>query len=192
MTQPLIAICVPSGDMLHADFAMSLATLCMNPGAPIFLVNVKSSLIPVGRNLCVETALKANATHVLFLDSDMTFPRDTVTRLLDHHKSIIGASYSQRVTPFHALGVTLDGIQKAPAPGLQLMQQIPTGCLLIETSVFKTLPRPWFNIVSEGEKLLGEDYYFCRQALKANLQVWCDGTLSQDIGHIGQKVYKSA
>ena len=29
---PMVAIGVPSGDLVHTDFAMSLAMLCMNPG----------------------------------------------------------------------------------------------------------------------------------------------------------------
>jgi hypothetical protein len=40
-----VAIGIPSGDMVHADFAMNLATLCLNPGARTCIINAKSSLV---------------------------------------------------------------------------------------------------------------------------------------------------
>ncbi|MBV8061715.1 MAG: hypothetical protein JO253_09360, partial [Alphaproteobacteria bacterium] len=45
-----VAIAVPSGDMVHAEFAMRLANMCLNPGASCFIVNARSSLVMVGRN----------------------------------------------------------------------------------------------------------------------------------------------
>jgi hypothetical protein len=184
---PLVAIAVPSGDMVHADFAMQLATLCLNPGARVFLVNAKSSLVMLGRNHCVAAAQIAGASHVLFLDSDLIFPPDTLARLLAHGKDIIGGLYVQRVPPFHPLGVTLEG-GAVPGAGLQRMKIMPAGCLLIRLPVFDRLTKPWFNTRAEGEKLLGEDYDFCERAGKAGFEIWCDGTLSREIGHIGQQI----
>ena len=59
-----VAICIPSGDMVHADFAMSLAALSYQAGPfeqggqsfeaiPIALINVKDSLVASGRNKLV-------------------------------------------------------------------------------------------------------------------------------------------
>jgi hypothetical protein len=120
----------------------------------------------------------------------MVFPTDTMTRLLRHNKDIVGAVYSQRASPFHPLGVTLEGEHIHITQGLRRMKIVPTGCLLIKLSVFDKLPKPWFSTRIEGEKILGEDYYFCEQAQKAGFDVWCDGDLSREVGHIGQKIYK--
>ena len=46
----LVAICIPSGDLVHADFAANLAALCLDPGARVGVVNCKNSIIAVGRN----------------------------------------------------------------------------------------------------------------------------------------------
>jgi hypothetical protein len=191
MTQPvpLVAIAIPSGDMVHADFAMRLATLCLNPGARACIVNAKSSLIMVGRNQCVEAARLVKATHALFLDSDIVFPADTLTRLLAHDKDIVGGLYIQRTPPHHPLGVTYEGKHEAVTSGLRRMKIMPAGCLLLRLSIFDKLAKPWFNTRAEGEKIMGEDYYFCERASDAGFEIWCDGDLSREIGHIGQKTF---
>ena len=190
VNQPLVAIGIPSGDMVHADFAMTLANFCINPGARIFLLNAKSSLVAFGRNQCVTAALLAKATHLLFLDTDMIFPLNTLSRLLAHQKDIIGAVYSQRAAPFHPLGVMKSGEHKHVPRGVHPMAMIPTGCLLIRTHVFEKLSKPWFNTIAAGDSLLGEDYFFCHNAIAAGMEIWCDGDLSRELGHIGQKIYQ--
>ena len=70
------------------------------------------------------------------------------------------------------------------------MKIIPTGCLLIRMRVFDKIPKPWFSTRIEGEKIQGEDYYFCDRAREAGFEIWCDGDLSREIGHIGQAVYR--
>lgn len=190
MTKPLVALGVPSGDFVHTDFAMSLAMLCMNPGTPVALVNAKSSLVPLGRNQCVGAALAMKATHLLFLDTDMVFPADTLKRLLAHEKDIVGASYSKRSAPFHPLTITEEGKLEPIASGLRRVKLLPTGCLLIRLGVFDKLSAPYFNLETEGGQLRGEDYYFCEHARAAGFELWCDGDLSSQLGHIGQKIYR--
>jgi len=186
---PLVAIGIPSGDMVHADFAMHLATLCLNPGAHACIINAKSSLVMIGRNQIVEAARVAKATHLLFLDSDLNFPADTLARLLAHDKDIVGGLYVQRVAPHHPLGMTLDGKHEMVTSGLKQMKIMPTGCLLLRLAIFDKLPKPWFNTSVEGEKILGEDFTFCTHAREAGFEIWCDGDLSRDITHIGQKAF---
>jgi len=190
MTQPLVAIGVPSGDFVQTEFAMSLAMLCMNPGAPVALVNSKSSLVPLGRNQCVGAAQAMKATHLLFLDTDMVFPADTLKRLMAHDKDIVGATYSKRAAPFHPLTITEDGKLEQITSGLCRVKLLPTGCMLIRLGIFDKLSAPYFNLGTEGGQLLGEDYYFCEHARAAGFALWCDGDLSSQLGHAGQKIYR--
>ncbi len=190
MTKSLIAIGVPSGDFVQTDFALALAMMCMNPGAEVALLNARSSLIAVGRNQCAGGAQIIKATHLLFLDSDMVFPPDTLSRLLAHEKDIVGATYSKRVPPFHPLTITEAGEHAHVTQGLQRVRLVPTGCMLIRMSVFDALTKPYFNTAVEGEQLRGEDYYFCEKARAAGFEIWCDGDLSTHIGHAGQRIYR--
>jgi hypothetical protein len=140
---PKVAICFPSGDMVHADFALALAGLC-NSTAPLDtpIVNNKSSIVAIARNNGVQRAQELNADFILFLDSDMIFPRSTLHQLLAHNKDIVGATYTKRVPPYSILGLVLEEEPTCDARGLAEMRHVPTGCLLIRMTVFKALSRP--------------------------------------------------
>ncbi len=47
-------------------------------GAEVFLLNSRSSLVPLGRNQCAGAAQMMKATHLMFFDTDMVFPADTL------------------------------------------------------------------------------------------------------------------
>jgi hypothetical protein len=185
---PIVAICIPSGDMVHADFATNLAALCLNPGARTGVINCKGSIVAVVRNQCVAAAQLIKATHLLFLDSDMTFPLDMMKRLLAHEKDIVGAIYSRRAAPFSPTGMPLENA--SPQGVLRRMKILPTGCMLITMRVFEKLPKPWFSDRVEGEKILGEDFHFCENAAAAGFEIWEDTALSKEVGHIGQRIYR--
>lgn len=192
-----VAICMPSGDMVHADFAMSLAALAFSTQVPIALVNTKGSLVASNRNRLVDEAERFDCEWLLFLDSDMLFPRDTIARLLAHGKDIVGATYCKRVEPYEVLGRTLDGGPLEAATGLVEVAGLPTGCLLVRRSVFAALRKPYFRTPAreDGEvdglpaHIEGEDYYFCRVAREAGFSVWLDVDLTMQMGHIGQQIF---
>jgi glycosyltransferase involved in cell wall biosynthesis len=188
---PKVAICFPSADMVHADFALALAGLCnATPPLETPIVNNKSSIVAAARNDGVRRARELGCDHLLFLDSDMTFPRTTLHRLLVHREPIVGATYVKRVAPFALLGAALEPHPTADARGLTEMRRIPTGCLLIRMNVFDALARPYFRYVTDetGGVIVGEDYVFCDRAREAGFRIWCDAALSLEIAHLGQQV----
>jgi GT2 family glycosyltransferase len=195
MTEPQlrIAIAVPSADMVHADFAMCLARMCTTfQGIAINVINNKSSIVAIARNNGVQIAQDWDAHYLLFLDSDMMFPETTLPRLLRHRQDIVAATYTKRVPPYPVLGSTLKADTGEAPPGLVEMARVPTGCLLIRMNVFEKLPRPYFRFDANEETgdIVGEDYIFCDRARAAGFRIWCDPSLSHEIGHIGQQVFK--
>ncbi len=187
---PKVAICFPSGDMVHADFALSLAGLCNStPPLETPIVNNKSSIVAAARNTGVSRARELGCDHILFLDSDMTFPRTTLHRLLVHHEPIVGATYVKRVPPYPVLGTALQPTPTCDARGLTEMLRIPTGCLLIRLSVFDALSAPYFRYITDEASgdIVGEDYVFCDRARAAGFHIWCDAKLSLEIAHLGQQ-----
>ncbi len=190
---PKIAVCFPSGDMVHADFALALAGM-LNSTPPLDtpIVNNKSSIVAAARNDGVKRAREMGCDYILFLDSDMVFPRDTLHRLLVHREAIVGATYVKRVPPYPVLGTAAESEPTCDARGLTEMLRIPTGCLLIRMSVFDALKPPYFRFVTDEASgdIIGEDYDFCDRARQAGFHVWCDAKLSLLIGHVGQKVFR--
>lgn len=208
-----VAICVPSGDMVHADFAMALAAMCYRCGpfiqddvryeaVPLAVINTKGSMIANNRNRLVEEARALGVDYMFFLDSDIVVHPYTLRRLLDLDKDIIGATYVQRETPHRLLGKTLAGVMLDEAmQGMSVDQAepmevgaLPGGCLLIKMSVFDQLEQPYFqtpaHAAADGQHawIEGEDYFFCRTAREKGNQVFLDWATSFALGHVGQRV----
>ncbi len=177
--------------MVHADFMLSvlqLAQRARNDGFRLSVVNSKSSIIAQSRNFAVKGGLAAGADWLLFLDSDMVFPVDTLSRLLAHQVAIVGATYARKGWPITFIGTRLDGALISPADsGLISAARMPAGCLLIKASVFESLKPPYFRCAYDEESgtILGEDFWFSERVRELGFEVWCDMALSRQIEHIG-------
>jgi hypothetical protein len=183
-----VAICIPSGDMLHADFAIALAALVRTTRVErLSLFNQRMSLLPEGRNELVRQALADGADWLFWLDSDMLFPSTALDRLLAHHQHIVGATYLRRTPPHRLLGAPHPG--GWGAFGLTEMAVMPFGCMLVRRQVFEDLRTPWFRLDYEGAQPVGEDVGFCRRAIDAGYQIYNDDTLTLELGHVGRTVF---
>lgn len=138
------------------------------------------------RTFCVKDAIKNKATHIFFVDSDMSLPPDTLQRLLDHKKDIVTVEYSRRQLPPESVTHPLE--EKSETE-LYKAARIGGGCLLIDLDVFNHIKTPWFNFGrnAEGEVVMGEDTWFANTARDAGYDVWIDPTIK--VGHVGEYVY---
>lgn len=143
---PRCAILIPSGRSWEADTAMSVVGVVSYAGmrgVSAMVINEKSSMISQARNNLLKRAIEHGAEYGLFLDSDMTFPPETLIQLLSRQKSIIGCFYSKRVPPFETLGIPSPGSDPLTG-GVHLFDMLPAGCLLIKLSILSSIPSPWF------------------------------------------------
>ncbi len=192
-----VLVAVPCLDMVPADFAFCLAGLMAHGAedhlgrpAKLALFAQKGSIVMDARNACVAQMEAVHATHIFFLDSDMSFPPDTLTRLLRHNRDIVGATYVKRVEPYNLLGTPRRAAP--PHPTLQSMETLPLGCCLIREGVFENLPRPYFRYVTNEEGVsISEDTWFSMQAIEAGLDIYCDMKLTTALGHIGTTTFRS-
>jgi len=187
-----VCIGIPSGDMIHTDFAFCMAGLILQSammGINNAAANAKSTYVHAGRNILVEQAQALGATHLLFLDSDMTFPYDALARLLSHKKDIVGATYVRRRYPHGLLGSKIDGSGEVPTTGLIQMAEMPTGCLLIKMDCFDLIEKPFFRHKVKDDLMIGEDILFCRTMTALGKTIWCDMDLSMHLGHLGQEKF---
>jgi len=183
-----IGVLSSNGWLCH-DYVMSLVSMIgfTRTQVPLQLVFVRasSSLVANTRNQCVKAALETECDKLLMIDSDMTFPHDTLVRLLAHDRAIVGGVYMRRGGTGEIIGVPLES---GDYTGLTEMRQIGTGCILISMDVFRDLPKPWFRCEADesiGENV-GEDVTFCRMVRERGWRVWAD--IDLPLGHIDQRI----
>lgn len=190
-----IAIIMPSGDMVHTDFAMSLNLLtthsAMTTNHNIAMINPRCSLVQKGRWQGVKDAMNYNFDKVLFIDSDQTFPAYALQRLLSHSKKIVCTTSHLRndTGDYTARDTKGNRIDFSKREGLHEVVSTGFHFALIDIEVFRKVPEPWFNVEFNNGIWISEDETFFRAARSAGYKVWVDADLTQRIGHIGIKEY---
>ena len=184
-----IIIGIPSQDDVKAGFAFDLATMIAVsyqsiPDLQMGIVNEQGCCVFAQRNRLAAQALVTKADFLLMIDSDMRFPADTLTRLLNADKPIIACPAIRRKPPYT---VNYEGMEDKTAY-VSKVKRIGTGIMLIHASVFPRIElpffaQPWIDEVG----FLGSDYYFCDKCNEADIPVHCHNGLK--IGHTGIKDY---
>jgi hypothetical protein len=147
------------------------------------IIMQEGAVLHHNREVIVKTAISYGCTHLLFIDSDMSFGTDALTRLIQRNKDIIGVNAHKKQLP-------LVSVVKTQNKGeFVTCDYLGTGFLLIKLSVFEKLSHPWFFWSSDdkGDVILSEDTWFCQKARKAGFEIWVDFTLP--IKHIGDYAY---
>jgi hypothetical protein len=227
-------ICVPCyGGNMEVGFVNSLNNLVkeLNYFEIRHSINyiTSESLIPRGRNSFVSAFLeKKLMSHLLFLDADLEFSPATIIQLIIGNYEICGAPYpkkkinwditrkliSQNCTNEIIENNTSDLNWNVITPTNENevfieCKDIPTGCMLIQRSVFYALMNKYperkykNNVSGYNGKLfydffgvgvvdgvyLSEDYYFCYLCREAGFQLFLDKTAK--IGHIGKHIFRA-
>ena len=192
-----IAICVATRDTVHVGFAKCLANLTASlarDNIDYELIINLGSVIPQQRNTLVDVALEKDATHLLWLDSDMHFPDSVVKDFLKHNLDIVAATYSTRVKPQRSVAFldknNLD-LRLKNDTGLNKVFAVGMGCMLVTRRVFENIPKPWFQYVwnEDTQDLSGEDIYFCSQENDTGFEIYIDSDVSRSVAHYGVKAY---
>ena len=190
-----VTIGVPSGDHIHARFATSLIGLILSSkGIEVNYINFMSSRITMNRSEIVKFAQEHKSSHLLFIDSDMTFPSNALLELLNWDKDIVAATACKREEGLQQpIGIPFDSNEAMTNKRLIKMRFVGMPFMLIKTSVFDQFKKPYFaEPIDENGDLIPEDNFFCMKALEAGFDIWCDLGLSMNIGHLGTKEYKIA
>jgi hypothetical protein len=189
-----LVVAIPCYDTIARETALSLAMMAFrigqSPPPDLEWYGMEwrsSSNLPEQRHELAKRALKLrNATHILWVDSDMGFPPDSLHRLLAHDLDIVGANYPRRVRPYWSSASDLDGKVLDPSSvGLQEVGVIGFGLVLTKRCVFEAeYEMPLFAHHDEGGYCT-EDVAFCRKVRKTGFKVWVDHDLSRDVRHVG-------
>ena len=194
-----LAIGGPTRDQVPAAFAVDVAQLyaytCgLGRWDRVTIGWIASTYIHVGREMFLEAAIKQGATHVLWLDTDMSVPRETAVLLAMHDQPIVACNY--RVRQDSGLFTASRGGERVPttdtSTGLEAVEYCGMGAMLMRTDVVAGLGRPWFRHgLNDLGGDVGEDVMFCRGLGRAGYTVYIDHDLSKQVGHIGQHTYRT-
>lgn len=198
-----IVISSPMMDMCHTTFTASLVhlvaySLSRIPNLSLTFQQYGTSMLPLSRQLLVMQALRAKASHILWIDSDMKFPPDLLERALRYDpKAIVAANCISRRPPYRCTAQAQGGQELVTLPGsqgLEKVERVGMGVMWTPTAVFQALDPPWFTYEWLPEKWVfrGEDYVFCNRAREKGFELFVDHTLSHQIEHIGAFGYTPA
>ena len=160
---------------VHSDVSIHYFKACLEfqkecfvRKLPVMFQVMKSSLVTQGRQLCVSGFMESSCTHMLFIDSDISFNYKMIERMVNYDKEICLVPYPIKGLDFDKIksrikeGSTLDprvlGNQytmSVPDPtnvkvenGFIEVERGPAGCMLIKKSVIEKLIKeyPEFTI----------------------------------------------
>ena len=152
--------------------------------------------VDAARNEIVRTMLATDASYLLFLDADMTFPRDLPAKLLRHDVPIVTARYHMRRPPHHTCAMRWVGPNRfdcqpiTKGPGLVPIDFAGAGALLIRRDVLEAMRdrdgENWFRYSRQPqpphEFRISEDMHFFWQAQQAKFRAYLDWDVA--CGHL--------
>lgn len=189
-TPETVDILIPcSWDVIPLRFWSSMATMRTENVARILICGEDD--VVEARNALVQAHLAGESGSSIFFDVDMSFPADTIVRLMAHKKDIVGGAYYQRQFPYYPHLYENLGSWEYPRSkriiALQPLMEVDsqgTGCLLVKREVYEKIGAPWYSLrYVMIDHLVGEDINFALTAKKHGFASFADTTL--DIGHIG-------
>lgn len=200
--QPVIAVCIPLADQIHAATFTSIMGLDIPK--PYHLLDRRGAPVEQARNDLVARVLFDPAfkdvTHLLWIDDDMVFTPDALRRLLAHDLAIVGGLCHGRRAPHYA--PILCHKQANSALGYTYQHDYPQGLvtvdatggafILVKREVYEEIERR-FPTPGEGpytNRGCGEDISFCERAAECGYKTVVDTTL--EIGHIAEVVVDAA
>lgn len=151
------------------------------------------------RNLIASWIENGDYDYLFAVDYDISFPPDTLVKLLSHDKDIVSGVYIQRFHDRHVIeifennelgGFTHIPWQKIKDKGLVEIGACGFGCVLVKKKVLVDMGYPQFLYKSalDHSKTFSEDMYFAKQAAAKGYKLWCDTSIICD--HTGTHVFK--
>jgi hypothetical protein len=201
-----LMIGIPSRDEVHAQFMSCcfdlMRVLTQTPLPEPFVLkgfqfmNIRGSILSRSREKLVDKARKENCTHLLFIDSDMDFPKEIAHRLLAINQPIVACNCStkenppnptaryQTDTPFGVPVLTTK--VKADAHQFEYVWRVGTGVMLVDLDAIASLQSPLFEVKwADYGDYVGEDWYFCQRLQEIGIKPIVDHWASWHTGHIG-------
>ena len=151
------------------------------------------------RNLIADWIVKGDWDYLFAIDYDISFPPDTLVKLLSHDKDIVSGVYIQRFHDRHVIEIfernQSGGYNHIPwdnikNKGLVEIGACGFGCVLIKKQVMVDIGYPQFKYHSalNHNETFSEDLDFARKSYDKGFKLWCDTSITCE--HTGSHVFK--
>lgn len=182
-----LMIAVPTTDFVHVEFMKSLVELnahLIRQGVDVSVRIMSGTLVYIARNRLALEAIEGGYTHVLWLDSDMTFGPDILDDLMFcGHEMVCGAFVSRRPNYSACIYTSLHPVERVEDFGAEPFRVAGCGfaCVLTSVELLKAVYNQ-FATTFQPTALLGEDLAFCERVNSIGKEIWCEPTVRP--GHI--------
>lgn len=195
-----IVVGIPCMGSIHAETVGSLLQLQISykdiDFRPLIIAN---SLVYDARNQIINYALKEDADYLLFIDSDIIFPYDALSKLLNQNKAMITGIYwsrsenvqkpiiYSRIKPRHIFRriPKIDHVT-GQIQGCTEIKACGMGFCLIRKDLIQKITKKFVSPF-EPFKGMGEDISFCYRVGKIREKIYA---MECGLSHIGKKHYK--
>ena len=197
--KPLILIAIPAYKDSDATFLASILNVAKYgvTGFDLEYLILPNTVIHDARNKAVLEAKNLKADYILFIDNDMSFPSDTLQKLVDDiqekQADIVCGLFFKREPPYAPTSLLRLEKTNDKEIGFTSLKEWPEGLVeidgcgmaftLIDMKLFDRVKYPWFAFREE----VGEDLYLCFNAkIQAKAKMYCDTRIH--VGHIGRHI----
>lgn len=139
-------IAIPHVGTVSWGWAQKYKHLDMPPGVSFADMGLQGQPIQNARNVAVTYALQHDARHLFFIDSDILLKHDTLTKLYERRKPVIGAAYCSRAPPYNFVAnINRQALSPAEYIGKEMIidvEELGMGACLIDMRViFRMMER---------------------------------------------------
>ena len=181
-----LMVAVPTMFFVNVNFAQSLADLCIKvteDGIRTEVRFLEGSMIYVSRDRLAYRAIEEEFTHVLWLDSDMSFEKNIVDDLMWCGKDMVCGAFVSRKPPFspcvYASIQDPANMVKVKDFGTEPFKVDGCGmaCVLTSVKLLKAVYDKFGTCFLPTERIKGEDIAFCDRVHQAGYEIWCEPTV---------------
>ena len=184
-----LMVAVPTTDYVHAEFVRCLGQMCIElagNGTEVDLQVQSGTLVYIARNRLARKAIDRGFTHVLWLDSDMTFGPNIVDDLLFCGKEMVCGAFVSRKPKYSACvykSITEGRVERVKEFGTEPFRVAGCGfaCVLTTAELLQAVTQKFGNCFNPTD-FYGEDLAFCWRVGQIGREIWCEPTVRP--GHI--------
>lgn len=185
-----ILIAIPTARYIEADTFKSIYDLEIPEGYKAEFQFFYGYRVDQVRNLIADWVVRGY-DYLFSVDHDITFPPDTLKKMLEHDVHLVTGVYRQRLEPqqleiYEPFGGRMS-TEDLFAKKWKLIGigGCGFGCVLVKKEVLRGVGYPQFEYhpALDHNNTISEDTDFCKKAIAKGFKLWCDPSIL--CGHIG-------